>query len=62
MVTGRTLRQQQNGAPKAPAPEPPERVRLWLEGLHVEDNDLEDYDQLIAGQSDDTGGDYDEEK
>jgi hypothetical protein len=63
VVKGRALRQQQQGAPKAPAPEPPERVRIWLEGLHVEDSDLEDYDQIIAGQDRATGGaDHGEEE
>jgi len=57
VVMGRALRQRQAGAPKAPAPEPPERVRAWLEGLHVEDSDLEDYDQLIAAQGDTIEGD-----
>ena len=27
---------------------PPERVRRWLEGLHVEQRNLSDYDRLIA--------------
>jgi hypothetical protein len=27
---------------------PPERVRRWLEGLHVEQRELSDYDRLIA--------------
>jgi len=63
VVMGRALRQQQDGAPQAPVPEPPERVRAWLEGLHVEDSDLEDYDQLIAGEGDEEGGDdHDEEE
>lgn len=57
VVMGRVLRQQQEGAKTAPAPEPPERVRAWLEGLHVEDSDLDDYDQIIAGEDDSTGGD-----
>jgi transposase len=63
VVMGRALRQQQHGAPGAPVPEPPERVRVWLEGLHVEDSDLEDYDQIIAGQDRATGGtDHGEEE
>jgi transposase len=63
VVMGRTLRQQRNGSPGIPVPEPPERVRHWLEGLHVEDSDLGDYDQLIGGESDDTRGeDHDEKK
>ena len=56
MVTGRALRQQQAGAQRTPVPEPPERVRAWLEGLHVEDSDLEDYDKIITGEDSDTGG------
>ena len=61
VVMGRALRNQQRGVPQVPVPEPPERVRAWLEGLHVEDSDLGDYDQLIAGQDDDEGGDHGEE-
>ena len=57
VVMGRALRQRQGEAFTAPVPEPPERVRVWLEGLHVEDSDLEDYDQLIASEGDATGGD-----
>jgi transposase len=63
VVMGRALRQQQAGAQRAPVPEPPERVRAWLEGLHVEDSDLEDYDKIITGKDSDTGGaDHGEEK
>lgn len=46
VVTGRELR---GVAPRehGTAPPPPERVRRWLEGIHVEDSDLADYDRLI---------------
>ena len=46
------------GRPEAPAPRtapddglasaPPERVRRWLEGMHVEQRELTDYDRMIA--------------
>jgi len=47
-------------APRTPtvtgdAPLPPERVRLWLEGMDVEGRDLADYDRLI-GHEEDTDG------
>jgi transposase len=46
VLTGRELR---GNAPReeATAPPPPERVRRWLEGVHVENPDLADYDRLI---------------
>lgn len=63
VVLGRALRQHQDGGCNAPVPEPPERVRAWLEGLHVEDSDLGDYDQIIAGEGDAEGGaDHGEEE
>ena len=37
---------------------PPDRVRRWLEGIHVEDSDLTEYDRLI----DDLGPSTDEEE
>lgn len=40
------------------APMPPDRVRLWLEGLEVESRDLGDYDKMLA----DTEGGRDDEK
>jgi transposase len=61
VVLGRALRPRPAGAPGAPGLEPPEQVRHWLEGLHVEDSDLGDYDQLIAG-AEPTGGDDHDEK
>ncbi len=42
-----------------PVPQPPDRVRLWLEGIHVEDTDLEDYDRLIDELAPSKGGDDD---
>lgn len=57
VVMGRALHARQGAGPRAPVPEPPERVRAWLEGLHVEDSDLDDYDQFIAEQGEATGGD-----
>jgi len=56
VVLGRALRQQQQGGNRTLVPEPPERVRAWLTGLHVEDSDLGDYDQIIADEGDATGG------
>jgi hypothetical protein len=43
-------------------PAPPERVRRWLEAIHVEDADLSDYDRLIDGLEEPEGGDDDDEK
>jgi transposase len=42
-----------------PAPAPPERVRRWLEAIHVEDADLADYDRLIDGLKEPEPGDDD---
>jgi len=41
---------------------PPERVRQWLEGIHVEEGDLADYDRLIDQLDTKEGGDDDEEE
>ncbi len=46
VISGREI--EDRTAPQtAPVPTPPERVRRWLEGLHVEKGDLEDYDRLV---------------
>jgi transposase len=48
VVAGREL--VDRSAPEHSAvPSPPERVRRWLEAIHVEDADLSDYDRLIDG-------------
>lgn len=47
---------------RAPLPTPPDRVRRWLEGIHVENADLEEYDRLIDGLEPFDGGDDDETK
>lgn len=46
VLTGHELR---GSAPRehGEAPPPPDRVRRWLEGMHVEHSDLADYDRLI---------------
>jgi transposase len=45
VLRGRELSQQSASTPSAPPP--PERVKRWLEGLYVEQKDLQDYDRLI---------------
>jgi hypothetical protein len=47
---------------REPVPTPPDRVRRWLEGLHVEQGDLADYDRLIDGLDPHPPGDDDAEK
>lgn len=47
-------------APRVPtatgdAPLPPERIRLWLEGMDVEGRDLSDFDRLIGHEEDANG-------
>lgn len=50
VIAGREMRRCQ--AMRVPQVPPPERVRRWLEGLHVEQSDLSDYDRLIEGYQD----------
>jgi hypothetical protein len=38
--------------PTGDAPMPPDRVRLWLEGLEVEGRDLGDYDKMLGPDGD----------
>lgn len=52
VLSGRELpRLQQQGDPPPGPPPPPERVRRWLEAIHVEDSDLDEYDRLIDERS-----------
>lgn len=46
VIAGREI-EDRTASQAAPVPTPPERVRRWLEGLHVEKGDLEDYDRLV---------------
>jgi hypothetical protein len=47
---------------RAAVPTPSDRVRLWLEGIHVENTDLEDYDRLIDELEHQTGGHDDDQE
>ena len=61
VITGRQMQRNARAA-DSPASPPPEQVRRWLEGLHVEDSDLADYDRLIDQRNlhgDDGGDDAD---
>ena len=59
VVSGRELTDRRRGQSTA-VPTPPERVRQWLEGIHVEQGDLADYDRIIDDL--DSEGDDDAEK
>jgi len=41
-------------------PTPPKRILTWLEGMHVENSDLSDYDKLIDERDPPHGDDHDE--
>ncbi len=60
VIAGRHMQAQRATQGELPLPEPPERVRRWLEGLDVEQRDLADYDRLIDAHDpddpDDQGG------
>jgi transposase len=56
VIAGRELEDRRQGRGER-VPSPPERVRAWLEGIHVEDADLGDYDQLIDALDSPEGGD-----
>ena len=61
VISGRAL-EDRTRPQTTPVPTPPERVRRWLEGLHVEKGDLEDYDRLIDQLESSSIGGNDEEK
>jgi transposase len=62
VIVGREIADRTGGDTR-PVPTPPERVRRWLEAIHVEDADLADYDRLIDGLvGPQGGGDDDAEK
>lgn len=49
LIAGRPAPVPRGSAPgSSPSPVSSERVRLWLEGLHVEQRELADYDRMIA--------------
>jgi transposase len=56
VIVGRELCDRTAGD-RSPVPTPPDRVRRWLEAIHVEDADLSDYDRLINGLEAQQGGD-----
>lgn len=53
VLHGQELRRRSPRARDEHAPPPSERVRRWLEGIHVEDSDLADYDRAIDAHTDD---------
>lgn len=53
VISGRHMQARRSTQLGLPIPEPPERVRRWLEGLDVEQRDLADYDRLIDAQDPD---------
>jgi hypothetical protein len=62
VIVGREIKDRTGGDTR-PVPTPPERVRRWLEAIHVEDADLADYDRLIDRLVEPQGGgDDDAEK
>jgi len=61
VVSGRELTDRRRGQSTA-VPTPPERVRQWLEGIHVEQGDLADYDRIIDDLDSEGEGDDDAEK
>ncbi len=61
VIVGRELCDR-TGGELCPVPTPPERVRRWLEAIHVEDADLSDYDRLIDGLEEPGQGDDDAEE
>ena len=46
VIAGRELRRH-DATPQQELPMPPERVRRWLEGIDVEERDLDDFDQMV---------------
>jgi hypothetical protein len=58
VIVGRELTNKTEPGDRAPVPTPPDRVRRWLEGLYVENPNLDDYDELIDQRDpNDEGGD-----
>jgi len=53
VITGGGAPNEPVSTPAGEAPMPPERVRRWLEGLHVEATDLSEFDRRV----DQDGGD-----
>ncbi len=55
MIAGRAVKAR-NAAGRQDVAVPPEAVRRWLEGIDVEQRDLEDYDRMLDDEGDDTDG------
>jgi hypothetical protein len=47
VVAGRAIKMRNKAARGHGAEPPPEAVRRWLEGLDVEQRDLDDYDRML---------------
>jgi len=55
VIAGRAVKAR-NAAGRQDVAVPPEAVRRWLEGIDVEQRDLEDYDRMLDDEGDDTDG------